>query len=130
MYGSFNEYRAVFEAVKDSFDVNVTVNGIDPDLVEIIGAGRYAEGDEATIGAIAADGFEFIDWNDGNTDNPRIVTVTADITYTANFAPFGNGIEDNTQPSALSPRKELRNGHVIIILPDGREFNAAGAKIQ
>jgi hypothetical protein len=29
---------------------------------------------------------QFVSWSDGNTDNPRVVTVDADATYTANFA--------------------------------------------
>src|SRR3989304_6142453 len=29
--------------------------------------------------------YVFVQWNDGNTQNPRTITVTADITYTAQF---------------------------------------------
>ena len=39
------------------------------------------------ISATAATGYHFVQWSDGNTDNPRTVTVTADATYTAQFAP-------------------------------------------
>ncbi len=39
------------------------------------------------ISATAATGYHFLQWSDGNTDNPRTVTVTADATYTAQFAP-------------------------------------------
>ena len=41
--------------------------------------------DEATIQAIPREGCVFAAWNDGNTDNPRVVTVTEDVTYTATF---------------------------------------------
>lgn len=41
--------------------------------------------DEATIQAIPREGCEFAAWNDGNTENPRVVTVTEDVTYTAIF---------------------------------------------
>ncbi len=41
----------------------------------------------ATISATAQYGYHFTQWNDGNTDNPRTVQVTQDITYTAYFAP-------------------------------------------
>ena len=40
-------YTAVFE--KDSFNINVTVSGIDASLVEITGAGRYGYGDKAEL---------------------------------------------------------------------------------
>ncbi len=35
--------------------------------------------------AISMDGYEFSHWNDGNTENPRTVELTADTTFTANF---------------------------------------------
>ncbi|MBQ6790896.1 MAG: leucine-rich repeat protein [Paludibacteraceae bacterium] len=44
-----NTFRAVFEQAKGSFDISVTVKGIDPELVEITGAGTYTEGDNATL---------------------------------------------------------------------------------
>ena len=50
------------------------------------GSGTYLENSAVTISATAATGHHFTQWNDGNTDNPRTVTVTGDITYTAYFA--------------------------------------------
>ncbi len=41
----------------------------------------------AIISATAQYGYHFTQWNDGNTDNPRTVQITKDITYTAYFAP-------------------------------------------
>ena len=41
----------------------------------------------ATFSATAQYGYHFTKWNDGNTDNPRTVQITQDITYTAYFAP-------------------------------------------
>ena len=49
------------------------------------GGGTYPEGSTATLTATAAAGYRFAHWNDGSTDNPREVTVTADTTYTAHF---------------------------------------------
>lgn len=43
-------------------------------------------GTEVAIKATAAEGYIFTDWNDQNTDNPRIFTVVSDTTFTANFA--------------------------------------------
>ena len=53
---------------------------------KVTGAGIYNENDEATLTATANDGYRFTQWSDGNTDNPRIVTVTENKTYTAEFA--------------------------------------------
>lgn len=42
-------------------------------------------GDTITLTANAIKGYNFVQWNDGNTDNPRTVTATNSITYTAFF---------------------------------------------
>ncbi len=49
------------------------------------GAGTYENGTEATLTAVADAGYIFSSWDDGNTDNPRTVTVTGNKTYTATF---------------------------------------------
>ncbi|MBR5982762.1 MAG: leucine-rich repeat domain-containing protein [Bacteroidales bacterium] len=40
----------------------------------------------AIIEAIATEGFAFLSWQDGNTDNPRTVEINSDTTFTATFA--------------------------------------------
>jgi hypothetical protein len=49
------------------------------------GAGTYKHGDKATLKATPAEGYKFVQWSDGVTDNPRIVIVTSDTTFTAVF---------------------------------------------
>ena len=44
-------------------------------------------GSQVTISATPKEGHHFVRWNDNNTDNPRIVEVTANATYIAYFAP-------------------------------------------
>ena len=39
----------------------------------------------ATLTAVANACYEFLNWNDGNTENPRLVTLSSDTTLTANF---------------------------------------------
>ena len=53
----------------------------------VSGGGRYSSGNIATLAAIPHNGYAFNGWADGNTDNPRLVLVSGDMTYTANFAP-------------------------------------------
>ena len=53
--------------------------------VAVEGAGTYEHGAEATLTAEANAGYIFSKWDDGNTDNPRKVTVTGNKTYTATF---------------------------------------------
>lgn len=40
----------------------------------------------ATFTATADEGYHFVQWNDGDTNNPRIVPITSDTTLTATFA--------------------------------------------
>ena len=61
----------------------------------ILGAGTYAEGSTATLAAIPTDGYLFVKWSDGVTDNPREITVTQDLVLAAFFNTTGvdeNGI--------------------------------------
>lgn len=49
----------------------------------------------ATIQAVANPGFQFTSWSDGNTQNPRNITVSSDIILTANFSTENSGIKIN-----------------------------------
>ena len=40
----------------------------------------------ATLTATASDCYEFLRWNDGNTENPRVVSLSSDIAFTAIFS--------------------------------------------
>jgi hypothetical protein len=46
---------------------------------------QYPEGSVITLEAVADECFEFRQWSDGNTDNPRSITVTANTNLTAEF---------------------------------------------
>ncbi|MBP5477078.1 MAG: InlB B-repeat-containing protein, partial [Paludibacteraceae bacterium] len=50
------------------------------------GSGYYAENTDVTMSVAANTGSAFLRWSDGNTQNPRTVTVTGNITYTAEFS--------------------------------------------
>ena len=50
------------------------------------GSGSYNYLSERTISVNANYGYHFTQWNDGNTDNPRVITLTQDTTFTAMFA--------------------------------------------
>ncbi len=63
----------------------VTVESADAEMGTVSESGTYDYGTEIQISATPAEGYGFVAWNDGNTDNPRIVIVTEDTTYTAIF---------------------------------------------
>ena len=51
----------------------------------VTGAGSYHFGEEACVVAEAADGYHFVQWNDGDTDVERYFDVTHDVELTAYF---------------------------------------------
>ena len=55
---------------------------------EVAGGGMYTDNTTITITATPYNGYSFLRWSDGNTDNPRTLTVTEDITLTAEFVEY------------------------------------------
>lgn len=51
----------------------------------VMGGGDYLVGTNVMLTAIPAEGFSFVCWNDGETLNPRIVTLTSDSLFKAFF---------------------------------------------
>ena len=79
----------------------------------------------ATLVAIAKTGEVFTGWADGNTDNPRTVTVSSDTTFTANFATCENvGIDEIK--SAFAPFNVFPNPTNSILHVQLEEFVSNG----
>ncbi len=83
---------AVFAACEKN-EPYVTVVSSNEVMGTVKGEGNYPAGAKINIMATPNTGFYFQQWNDGNTDNPRTITVTGDATYTAIFAANPNGNE-------------------------------------
>ncbi|MBR3487821.1 MAG: T9SS type A sorting domain-containing protein, partial [Bacteroidales bacterium] len=62
------------------------VRSADSAMGQVTGGGIYMDSVNAQIEAIPEYGYVFSHWNDGDTSNPRHVTVTCDTTFTAYFA--------------------------------------------
>ena len=89
-------FTAIFATAR-----TVTIESSDNEMGYVIGSGEYAEGAEIEITAIPYEGYRFDHWvdvdnpsRDFNTDNPRTIVVSADVTYMAVFTDVV-GIEDN-----------------------------------
>jgi len=63
----------------------ITVESNDPSMGSAYGGGSYNYGAQATLSAAANAGYHFSQWSDGNTDNPRIITVSNNASFTAVF---------------------------------------------
>jgi YD repeat-containing protein len=53
----------------------------------VTGTGIYFVGSNDVLTATASNGWRFILWSDGSTNNPRTVVVSSNMIYTATFAP-------------------------------------------
>ena len=77
----------------------------------------------ATLTAIANEGYVFLSWNDGNTDNPRTVALTSDTSFTAIFALIDNSsLSEDAEFAELSVYPNPTRGKVT--------FNQAIEKIE
>ncbi len=94
-------------------------------------SGWYAEGTELTITAVAAEGYEFVQWTDGVTDNPYFITVEdgMNISITAMFRKKTQGFEEVNHKSEIITHKFLKDG-VLYIERNGKTYNALGAEVQ
>ena len=63
------------------------VHSADSAMGSVRGGGLYMDSTSAQIEATARYGYIFSQWNDGDTSNPRLVTVTSDTSFTAYFVP-------------------------------------------
>lgn len=87
-------YSAEFVAMSPmptTYDVTVYADGCTtPKVISVI------EGEQILLNAHAKSGYAFSQWSDGNTDNPRMVTITEDATFRALFevstAPNPDGV--------------------------------------
>ena len=76
--------------------------------------------DEVEISATANYGYHFVKWNDGNTSNPRTVSVTEDKTYTATFAKNVYPITTNAEHGSISGNSsaEYLDYVTLTVIPD------------
>ena len=67
------------------FEINTYTIAASAENGSVSGADTYNYGATATLTATPAEGYHFVKWSDDVTDNPRSVTVAADLTFTAVF---------------------------------------------
>ena len=63
------------------------------------------EGEQILLKAHAKLGYAFSQWSDGNTDNPRVATINADVTFVAQF-------KESDEPSP-------NGSYTIVVKADG-----------
>jgi hypothetical protein len=72
---------ANFELIVNTYTLTI----VSSEGGSVIGGGDYDEGTEASLTAIANQGYVFNGWEDGISQNPRNLIVSENLTLTANF---------------------------------------------
>ena len=72
------------EFAKNTYSITTEVNNSEWGTTAGDGAALYQE--QLQISATPNYGYHFVQWNDGNTENPRSVVLTQDTTFTVTFA--------------------------------------------
>ena len=97
---------------------NLTVQSADIWMGQGCGTGRFPEGCTVEIVGLPGQGFRFKEWDDGNTDNPRRITLDADALYTATFEAISNGVEETTEVQRLKVYPNPTTGICRLSSPD------------
>ena len=96
-------FTAIFTETETTPTITVTVNDA------TMGSATYTmDGNTAVLTATANEGYSFVIWNDGNTENPRTVTITSDTAFMAIFSPASSLQGANAREFALHPKPAKR----------------------
>ena len=91
-------FMAIFTEAVSTPTITLTVNN------EAMGSASYTlDGNTAVLTATANEGYSFLTWSDGNTENPRTVTITSDTTFMAIFSPASSLQDVDTKEFSLYP---------------------------
>lgn len=129
--GKLSDYTAAttfsnpFTTIEEGFVYNVTLKQTEGGTIAYT---KKEECNEIELTATPDEGYEFVKWNDDNTDATRIVAVNSDIEFSATFQVKPTGFE-NVQRDNVQCTKVIRNGQ-LVILRDGKVFNALGAEMK
>lgn len=103
-------YTATFEKIKYTISVSGS-NGT------VSGGGTYEVGSSVTLTATPNSGYKFVKWSDGNTSNPRTITVSGNATYTAVFERSTCTISFKNADGSVVSTKTLNSGATLGTLP-------------
>ena len=117
----------VVDSVLPTF-YRVTVTSGDASHGIAAGNAVVPAGTEMEIAAVPLEGNRFLRWDDSNTDNPRTVTVTGNMSFTALFETLGTHVVGTGLPwTAVVDGRDIvvdgAEGHRLrIFSADGREL--------
>ena len=106
--GDTNDVRTIVVTENITLSAEFAANIYELELIadatkgRVVGAGTYAYGTEVTIVAIPNAGYKFSQWSDGDKNDVRTITMSGDITLTAEFVSTSIGVDvENTKESNI-----------------------------
>ena len=125
-------FTASFKTAEPRYALSVMANN--DAWGKVVGSGDYKAGEEVLIYAVPAEGYEFVQWQDGNLNATRTVTVSATESENIYVALFQQktptGIECTTVTGEHEAVKILRNGQLLILTSDGILYNTLGQRTK
>ena len=124
-------YTAEFEKIPETKQFTITVLSADPTMGTVDGGGTFDEGSEIVIKAIAAEGYIFIKWNDGNTEETRTIIVNEETAKTIYIASFAEVIPLDFTPKNLSVKvEEDENKEIKVIFSWDKATDAVSYELK
>ena len=116
-------YTAQYSTTTNQYTVMATAGSHG----SVTGSGTYNYGATATLVATGDSGYTFSQWSDGNTSNPRYITVTGNVTLSCTFeeAPPTPTTWTITWYEGLSPSNEEDED-----VPSENRYNVIGESIS
>ena len=130
--GKLSDYTAAttfsnpFATIEEGFVYNVTLKQTEGGTIAYT---KKEECNEIELTATPDEGYEFVKWNDENTDATRTVAVNSDIEFSATFQVKPTAISQTNQKSTINNQKVIKDGQ-LLILHDGKIFNAVGQEVK
>ena len=101
-----------------------TIGAADPDGGSVSVDGEAGIGKTVTLTATPKDGYKFKQWSDGNTENPRIVTITNGMNLKAEFEAY----ERTWKLNALEWNEDSTKVTVYFYCPEDGKTKSVEAK--
>jgi hypothetical protein len=109
-------FTAIFAVSQNTYRASISSDNAS--MGNVAGSGDYAKNSMVTIGAIAHQGYRFVQWNDGNTQNPRTFTLTSDTTFTAIFEAKTGVMDAAAETSSINVYPNPATDNITVVLPE------------
>ena len=127
-------YTATFDT--NSYQIGGSVAEGSTEWGSVTGSGEYRHFTTATLTALPIEHYHFVRWEDGNTQNPRIIDVTGEESHEAEFAIDRFIVEwssnDETMGHVVGPYDNHTTGNPIPRLQGsyGTQFNLTASPAE